>query len=935
MTKQFNQTLKNITVLENSKAELLHLWTTTQDVQKVLQHHDIGIQFFSKYFGAKIIEYAIGVIKKKNELGNCPVVGVMLHFFEKKNIPLQDVFTICVNLKNTLLGYMLEKKLLNQSLLLELNTLMDHNFSGVIQEYLNLHYNPETKYEICNLSSPLFSTIANENGINFSSVSKNSDLSAKIDPSLCNTIVELEQSVFDFLRGEDALSTTSMSYIVRLLRDYNLILKELSEYDELNSTLSNFMSMLETFNPTKSKTDNILFIKYIKTLVDDFSMWRVTVIFEEGVRDIHYMDQSILSTIASLEELLLECNNSHVNEMDDQKETQQLIDTLQRTKETTVTSWLENPYVISLLKKYGIDEWYYKEHYAYLMYERVIDHVTNSEKANSFTAIHHMIDYFNNRDFIPSDMYTFFTIYRQYILKTFLDTKNGRSQMYLKIQEFLDQEYIEALNYYNQSFFGKRDDYKGQLAIFWQYQKMIDKSAIVSKSDLRGVITYINQHFCDVSGYKPEELLGKPHSIVRHPDTPPEVFKELWETIQAKKIFKARIKNRKKNGETYYVDSTIVPILDENNDIVQYISMRYDVTELVEAVEIADKAKRIRDEFLANMSHEIRTPLNGIIGFVEILLRQNNDKKNNHYLEIIYSSAQMLLRIVNDVLELSKLQSGKFVIEMIPFNPIEEISTIVSLFNSKVYEKSLKYTVYIDPNMPRRLYGDGGRIKQIVSNFLSNAIKFTPNGGTIKIKAIYEKGILKVMVQDNGIGINLEHQNKIFCAFEQADASITRSYGGTGLGLSISTELISNMKGKLLFRSIENKGSTFGFEIPCSISHDESKKLSIEGKYSALRVAIVIDPKNSSLNGLIEKYLQDYGVKSMEKIPNVEEGNFDLIFCPSSMLNADQKSNSGSPIIVLENSLSEVENKKQFTYILYSPFLPNDIETVLDEIKTK
>ena len=152
----------------------------------------------------------------------------------------------------------------------------------------------------------------------------------------------------------------------------------------------------------------------------------------------------------------------------------------------------------------------------------------------------------------------------------------------------------------------------------------------------------------------------------------------------SKKIFKATIKNRKKNGESYYVDSTIVPILDENNDIIQYISMRYDVTKLVEAIEVADKAKRIRDEFLANMSHEIRTPLNGIIGFVEILLKQNNDKRSNHFLEIIHSSAQMLLRIVNDVLELSKLQSGKFQIELLPFNPIEEVGAVISLFNSQI-----------------------------------------------------------------------------------------------------------------------------------------------------------------------------------------------------------------------------------------------------------
>lgn len=934
MQQQFDHIEKQIAILEDNKTDILQIWVTKDDVQRVLQHHDIGVNFFSKYFGVKIIEYALGVIKKKNKLGNCPVVGVMLHFFEKKNIPLEDVFTICVNLKNTLLGYMLKKELLNQSILFELNTLMDYNFSGVIHEYLHIHYDTEAKYESCSLSLPLLSTITNKEKTEFSYTSKDGHVKIQLDPLLLEVLVELENAIFALLNTGNTITEMHILKTIDLLTDYNYIFEQLPDYGELYLSLTDFISTLKAFNLAKANLNSGLFINEIKTLIDDLSMWRITVLIEKSVKNIHYVDQSILSTISGIEALLLESKNSFEININSIQETQQSIHVLMDMRESIITSWLEHVDIILLLKKYGIDGWYYKEHYAYLMYDRLIQYLIGNEKPHSFAAIHIMIDYFHNRDFTPPDMYTFFKIYRQCILKIF-NIQISLSPLYEKVQNFLDQEYIEALDYFNQSIFGKRNDYKGQLALFWQYQKMIDKSAIVSKGDLRGVITYINQQFCDISGYKPEELLGKPHSIVRHPDTPDEVFKELWETIQSKKIFKATIKNRKKNGEAYYVDSTIVPILDENNDIIQYISMRYDVTKLVEAIEVADKAKRIRDEFLANMSHEIRTPLNGIIGFVEILLKQNNDKRSNHFLEIIHSSAQMLLRIVNDVLELSKLQSGKFQIELLPFNPIEEVGAVISLFNSKICEKSLQYVVYIDPNIPRCLYGDGGRIKQVVSNFLSNAIKFTPKGGLIKVKAVYEKNNLKVMVQDNGIGINTEQQKKIFYAFEQADVSITRSFGGTGLGLSISTELINNMQGKLLFRSVENKGSTFGFEIPCAICDEKSNELSIKGRYTSLRIGILIDPNENGLTHLIDKYLQDYGIQSIQKLQGIEEENLDLIFCPSSMLNTIQNEQVKIPVVVLENSLSEIENKKQYKKILYSPFLPNDIETIFEEIRTK
>jgi len=180
-----------------------------------------------------------------------------------------------------------------------------------------------------------------------------------------------------------------------------------------------------------------------------------------------------------------------------------------------------------------------------------------------------------------------------------------------------------------------------------EYKKAVDASAIVSKSDLSGRITYVNDAFCKISGYSREELIGKPHNIVRSYDIDKSFYKELWDTIKSKNIFKGIIKNRAKNSIPYYVAATIIPILDEKGDIVEYLSLRFDITELINAKDRALSAERAKSTFLANMSHEIRTPLNAIIGFSDILCESDPDKADKEYARIISRSAKSLLGIIN------------------------------------------------------------------------------------------------------------------------------------------------------------------------------------------------------------------------------------------------------------------------------------------------
>ena len=315
-----------------------------------------------------------------------------------------------------------------------------------------------------------------------------------------------------------------------------------------------------------------------------------------------------------------------------------------------------------------------------------------------------------------------------------------------------------------------------------QFVDALNESAIVSKTDTKGIITYVNEKFCQISGYTREELLNQPHSIVRHPDMPSEVFKKLWENISKKKSFKVTIKNKTKEGQAYYVDTAIIPILNVNEEIEEYLAVRYDVTGLVESRDAAIVAEQAKDEFLSNMSHELRTPLNSINGFTTILTRLVTDTKQQHYLQNILESSDNLIGLINDILDLSKLQSGKFTLEYNDFNLHEKLDLLLNRFDSLLVQSDVKMQKDFD-SIDIYLYGDWLRISQIITNLISNAIKFSDENSFIELRVHYRNQKLKIIVVDYGIGMSKKAQAKIFQPFEQADNSTTREYGGTGLGL--------------------------------------------------------------------------------------------------------------------------------------------------------
>ncbi len=241
----------------------------------------------------------------------------------------------------------------------------------------------------------------------------------------------------------------------------------------------------------------------------------------------------------------------------------------------------------------------------------------------------------------------------------------------------------------------------------------------------------------------------------------------------------------------------------------------------------AEETSKLKSEFLANMSHEIRTPINGIVGMSYLVLQTNLTTKQRNYIEKIENSAKSLLSIINDILDLSKIESGKLIIDKVEFNLDKLIENTLDLIKFQARKKRIKIKIEYDKNTPKKLYGDSLRVSQILNNLFSNAVKFTQTGGKITLSVSrIAKNRFKFIVKDTGIGLTKKEQEKIFKAFSQADGSTTRDYGGTGLGLTISKQLVELMNGKIWVESEYGVGSSFIFEI--ELKEVKEKKESIK-----------------------------------------------------------------------------------------------------------
>ncbi len=347
----------------------------------------------------------------------------------------------------------------------------------------------------------------------------------------------------------------------------------------------------------------------------------------------------------------------------------------------------------------------------------------------------------------------------------------------------------------------------------------LDEHALLSITDARGRIVDVNTGFCQLSGYSRAELIGNDHRVMASPSHGREFWAEVWRVIATGTPWRGEVCNRHKDGSLYWVDTTIVPSLDADGRVERYVALRFDVTakkaaeaQLVSARAEAQAASASKSEFLANMSHEIRTPMTAILGYTELIASEHECGREQRleYVETIQRNGEHLMAIVNDILDISKIEAGKMNIETVATPLVALVHDVLALMDVKARAKGLALEARFATRIPETIATDPVRLRQILVNLVGNAVKFTEVGGvTLVVACDAARENVRFDVIDTGIGLTAAQQTKLFGAFVQADSSTTRKFGGTGLGLRISKRLAQMLGGDIAIASAPGRGSTF------------------------------------------------------------------------------------------------------------------------------
>lgn len=428
---------------------------------------------------------------------------------------------------------------------------------------------------------------------------------------------------------------------------------------------------------------------------------------------------------------------------------------------------------------------------------------------------------------------------------------------------------------------------------------------------------YWSPQFKKLLGYAEDEIKASytAFQALLHPDDIEKVKALVQEHFEKNVPFNIECRLRKKDGEYCWFRSKATTVRDENNKPIRMVGSIRDISqrkdgelklrdyademesksrELAIAKEQAEQANRMKSDFLANMSHEIRTPMNAVIGMTSMLLESNLQPDQRKKLDIIHHSGEALLEIINDILDISKIEAGKMDLEPIAFNLKTTLSDIVSLLTPRASEKGIKIDLQYIKDTPNWVMGDAGRIRQILINLISNSIKFTDFGQVlVNVKAINsnEQNVtLRFDVIDSGIGISEETQKKLFEKFMQGDSSTTRKYGGTGLGLAICYRLVKLMGGDIGVKSKEKKGSTFWFTLNLPICKSEEVADQIANKTATFSNTHILVGEDNHINQvMITQMLQMIGctveiaTNGQETIDMLSAKHYDLVLMDCMM----------------------------------------------------
>lgn len=418
-----------------------------------------------------------------------------------------------------------------------------------------------------------------------------------------------------------------------------------------------------------------------------------------------------------------------------------------------------------------------------------------------------------------------------------------------------------------------------------------------------GSIIQANEAFCEMSGFTCEELSGKDGGELLLDEEEREKMKiRNASRIEGEEdVYELRVLNKERKTRYWLVSAA--PRLRDDGSVHGSIGIHWDIThlkemefELKESKRKAEESSKAKAMFLANMSHEIRTPLNGIVGMAEQLAQSQLDADQRYFIDIMRSASSTLLSIINDVLDISKIESGKFSIETISFNLNETIRRTLSIFEEKAKIAGISLDIDLMDDRGITHLGDPHRLSQVLFNIVGNAIKFT-NAGYVRVTSQLVRGENDVCwvsfsVEDTGVGMDIAYLTKVFEAFSQEDSSITRKFGGSGLGLSIARSIIQIMGGTIQVESEKGKGTRVFMRIPMRLSNDKTKQEIVEmtDLQKSLRGLRVLAVEDNELNRMVLQVILkkcevvvSIAHNGQEAIDLIQQKEFDIVLMDVQM----------------------------------------------------
>jgi PAS domain S-box-containing protein len=487
-------------------------------------------------------------------------------------------------------------------------------------------------------------------------------------------------------------------------------------------------------------------------------------------------------------------------------------------------------------------------------------------------------------------------------------------------------------------------------------------------------IMYVNQAFMEMSGYGELEVQTKGFGIFVGEETDGAEVQRIANAFRDYESVKSELIFYRKNGTPYWVGISIVPLKDKNGKTTHFVSIQRDITErkeaeqaLIEAREAAEQARLAESQFLANMSHEIRTPMNAVIGMTHLLMDENLSPKQLEYINALKFSADSLMGIISDILDLSKIEAGKLDFEQKQFNLYELLNSLQKAFNFKVKQKDLNVIFSLDEGVDNDVIGDPTRLNQILTNLLGNSGKFTLDGEIGVRMSILESDdiryLLKFEVYDTGIGIEEDKLDLVFENFKQANSQIHRKFGGTGLGLPIVKNLVELQGGKISVASEIEKGTTFTFVLPFTNSGIYSEISNLEEDVmgnqilddAVLKNAKVLIAEDNLMNQkLISEIMKkwevnfDLAVDGQDALDKLYKKTYDIVLMDVNMpkmsgyeaaerIRRDTLNlNNKVPMIALTAAALQSEKQKVFdsgmNEFVSKPFVPANLKKVMIQL---